>query len=74
MKTKEINTQQISSIKLPKSFRNGKAFVIQNKDTLTIKKIQTSSLSEIRQKLKLIQGTITEEEIDQEVQRYRKGK
>ena len=38
MKTKEINTREIDSIKLPSSLRNGKVFVIEDKDTLIVKK------------------------------------
>lgn len=74
MEVKEINTQKISSIKLPLSLRNGKVFVIKNEDTLTIKKVQTPSLAKIRQKLKAVSGVITEEEIEREIQNYRKGK
>lgn len=74
MKTREIDTQKIDSIKLPKSLRNGRVFVMEDKDGITIKKIASPPLAEIRRRLKTIKGTISEREINQEIQKYRKGR
>ena len=74
MKTKEINTKNITAIKLPSSFKDSRIFISEDKDTIIIKKIQSLTSSEIRQRLKSVGGMITEAEIDQEVQNYRRGK
>ena len=74
MKTKEITAQLNGFIKLPPALRKGKIFIIEDDDFLTIKKIKSPSLSEIRRKLKTVSSAITEKEIEQEIQNYRKGK
>jgi hypothetical protein len=74
MKTKEIDARQIRTIKFPPALRRGKVFVIEGKDLIMFKKMESPALSEVRQKLKSIKGKITETEINQEIQNYRKGK
>ena len=74
MRTIEIAAQTKGFIKLPPALRKGEIFIIEDDDFLTIKKIKSPSFSEIRRKLKTVSGTITEKEIEQEIQNYRKGK
>ena len=74
MTTREIDTRKIESIKLPKSWKNGKAYIFEDKDTIIVKKVQTPDFSYVREKLRTIEGQITEEEIEQAVQAYRKEK
>ncbi len=74
MTTREIDTRKIGSIKLPKSWKDGKAYIFEDKDTILVKKVQTPNFSQVRDKLKAIKGQITEKEIEQAVQAYRKEK
>lgn len=73
MKTKEIDLDQIKEIEIPQSWK-GKALVVLDKDTILIKRVQIPTISEIRKKLKKVKGLISEEEIEQEIQNYRKEK
>lgn len=74
MKTREIDTTKIDSIKLPDSFKNGRVFVIEDDESLFVKKIRTPDMAYTREKLKVVKGKISEREIEQEVQAYRKSK
>jgi len=74
MRTREIDTKKTDFIRLPVSFKNGKAFVVEDNETLLVKKIQAPTISQVREKLRTIKGKISEEEIEREIQAYRRNR
>jgi len=71
MKKREINTQQITSIKLPQSLRRGRVFVIEDKDILIVKKNATGDFSYVRKKLRKLDKKISQKDIDRAIQTAR---
>ena len=64
MKAKEINIQEDESIKLPRSWKNGKAYVLESKDVLVIKKYSVPDFSYVRPKLRKLKDKISQRDID----------
>jgi len=71
MVTKEIDARKIKSIKLPRSLRNGKVFVIENKDSLLIKKITTPDFCYVRKKLRKLKNKISQKDINEAIEKIR---
>ena len=71
MRTKEIDTKKISSITLPNSLRDGRAFVIEGKDTLIVKKSSITAFSYTRERLRLLKDKISQKDIDKAVRAAR---
>ena len=68
MTTREIDTKKIESIKLPRSWKNGKAYVFESEDTIIVKKIQNPDLSYVREKLRKLKNKISQKDINQAVE------
>lgn len=71
MKTREINAQKISSIKLPASFRKGKLFVLETQETMIIRKSPVFDFSYVREKLRKVKDKISQEDIEKAIQAAR---
>ena len=74
MTTREIDTRKIESIKLPRSWKNGKAYIFESKATLIIKKISDVTFSDITSPLKEAakKSGLTESEATNIIHRARK--
>ena len=64
MKSKEIDIRKNESIKLPQSWTNGRAYILESKDILIVKKYSVPDFSYVRAKLRKIKDKVSQKDID----------
>ncbi|MEK7142772.1 MAG: hypothetical protein AAB785_01045 [Patescibacteria group bacterium] len=64
MKSKEIDVQKNESIKLPRNWKNGKAYVLESNDIIVIKKYSVPDFAYVRSKLRKIKDKISQKDIN----------
>jgi len=71
MRPREIDIQKINSIKLPRGWRQGKAYIIENKDVLIVKKYSVPDFSYVRSNLRQLKDRISQKDINQAINSVR---
>jgi len=67
MITKEIDIQKTNSIKLPQSWKKGKAYISEEKDVLIIKKYSVPDFTYVREKMRQLKNKISDEDIEKAI-------
>lgn len=71
MKTKEIDIRKTGSVQLPQEWKNGKAYILEGKDILVIKKYSVPDFSYVRTKLRQLKNKISQKDIEKAIDAVR---